>query len=128
MIHRTGLQGAFPVGLIGSAFKAGAVFVEPLTRAVHELAPEARISVVEMAPVGGSLLLAMRACGCEGALSVDGAGAAGRRGARLGVERSRLISGQPGLDRAPVADRVRPGAFDPDRRRRARKGRGALRG
>ena len=61
---------AFPVGLIGSAFKAGAVFVEPLTRAVHELAPEARVSVVEMAPVGGSLLLAMRACGCEGALSV----------------------------------------------------------
>ena len=58
------------MGLIGSAFKAGAVFVEPLTRAVHELAPEARILVVEMAPVGGSLLLAMRACGCEGALSV----------------------------------------------------------
>ncbi len=58
------------MGLIGSAFKAGAVFVEPLTRAVHELAPRARVSVVEMAPVGGSLLLAMRACGCEGALSV----------------------------------------------------------
>jgi glucosamine kinase len=70
VIHRTGLQGAFPVGLIGSAFKAGAAFVEPLTRAVHELAPEALVSVVEMAPVGGSLLLAMRACGCEGALSV----------------------------------------------------------
>jgi len=63
-----GAQG-FPVGLIGSAYKAGAVFVEPLTRAVHELAPDARVSVVEMAPVGGSLLLAMRACGCEGALS-----------------------------------------------------------
>jgi len=60
---------AFPVGLIGSAFKAGAVFVEPLTRAVHELAPPARVSVVEMAPVGGSLLLALRACGCEGALA-----------------------------------------------------------
>ncbi len=70
VIHRTGLRGAFPVGLICSAFKAGAVFVEPLTRAVHELAPQARIPVVEMAPVGGSLLLAMRACGCEGALSV----------------------------------------------------------
>jgi glucosamine kinase len=70
VIHRAGLQGAFPVGLIGSAFKAGAVFVEPLTRAMHELAPEAWVSVVEMAPVGGSLLLAMRACGCEGALSV----------------------------------------------------------
>ena len=62
-------EGDFPVGLIGSAYKAGEVFVSPLTGAVHELAPQARVSVVEMAPVGGSLLLAMRACGCEGALS-----------------------------------------------------------
>jgi glucosamine kinase len=69
VIRRTGLDGPFPVGLIGSAFKAGAVFVEPLTRAVHELAPQARVSVVEMAPVGGSLLLALRACGCEGTLA-----------------------------------------------------------
>jgi len=76
VIRRTGLTTgsaggarAFPVGLIGSAFKAGAVFVEPLTRAVHELAPRARVSVVELAPVGGSLLLALRACGCEGALA-----------------------------------------------------------
>jgi glucosamine kinase len=76
VIRRTGLTAGvagagnvFPVGLIGSAFKAGAVFVEPLARAVHELAPQARVSVVEMAPVGGSLLLAMRACGCEQALS-----------------------------------------------------------
>jgi glucosamine kinase len=78
VIRRTGLAGAagdgrgardFPVGLIGSAYKAGGVFVEPLTRAVHALAPGARVAVVEMAPVAGSLLLAMRACGCEGALS-----------------------------------------------------------
>ncbi len=62
VIDQTGLTGDFPVGLIGSAFKAGAVFVEPLTAAVHEHAPEARVSVVEMAPVGGSLLLAARAC------------------------------------------------------------------
>jgi hypothetical protein len=53
----------FPVGLIGSAFKAGRVFVEPLTRAVHECAPNARVDAVELAPVGGSLLLAARACG-----------------------------------------------------------------
>jgi glucosamine kinase len=74
VIRRTGLAGdagSFPVGLIGSAYKAGAVFVEPLTRAVHELAPGARVSVVEMAPVGGSLLLAMRACGCADALSAS---------------------------------------------------------
>jgi glucosamine kinase len=74
VIRRTGLRGdfpGFPVGLIGSAYKAGAVFVEPLTRAVHALAPDARVAVVEMAPVAGSLLLAMRACGCEGALSAE---------------------------------------------------------
>jgi glucosamine kinase len=63
VIRQTGLQGSFPVGLIGSAFKAGSVFVAPLRRAIQECAPEARVSTVEMAPVGGSLLLAMRACG-----------------------------------------------------------------
>jgi glucosamine kinase len=67
VIRRTGLDGAdagpFPVGLIGSAFKAGAVFVEPLSEAVHATAPQAGIETVEMAPVGGSLLLAARACG-----------------------------------------------------------------
>jgi N-acetylglucosamine kinase-like BadF-type ATPase len=63
-------RGPFPVGLIGSAFKAGAVFVEPLTRAIHEVAPAARVTPVEMAPVGGSLLLAARACGLgDGELS-----------------------------------------------------------
>ena len=69
VIRQTGLAGSFPVGLIGSAFKAGPVFVEPLTEAVHEFMPDARVSVVEMAPVGGSLLLAMRACGCEQAVA-----------------------------------------------------------
>jgi N-acetylglucosamine kinase-like BadF-type ATPase len=70
VIRQTGLTtgsagGArpFPVGLIGSAFKAGPVFVEPLARAVHACAPEAIVTTVEMAPVGGSLLLAARACG-----------------------------------------------------------------
>jgi len=63
VIRETRLQGDFPVGLIGSAFKAGAVFVEPLTRAIHVCAPDARVGTVEMAPVGGSLLLAARACG-----------------------------------------------------------------
>jgi N-acetylglucosamine kinase-like BadF-type ATPase len=53
----------FPVGLIGSAFRAGAVFIEPLTASVTGSAPQARIAVVELAPVGGSLLLAAHACG-----------------------------------------------------------------
>jgi glucosamine kinase len=65
VVRQTGLEGEFPVGLIGSAYRAGAVFVEPLTRAIHEFAPAAAVSVVELAPVGGSLLLAARACGVE---------------------------------------------------------------
>jgi glucosamine kinase len=69
VIRQTGLDGEFPVGLIGSAYKAGPVFVEPLTQAIHALAPRARVAVVEMAPVGGSLLLAARACGAEQALA-----------------------------------------------------------
>jgi N-acetylglucosamine kinase-like BadF-type ATPase len=71
VIRQTGLGGDFPVGLIGSAFKAGAVFVEPLTRAIHACAPQARVGAVEMAPVGGSLLLAARACGNGDAIAAD---------------------------------------------------------
>jgi N-acetylglucosamine kinase-like BadF-type ATPase len=60
-----GADGAeFPVGLIGSAYKAGAVFVDPLVAAVHQHAPSAQIETVELAPVGGGLQLAARACGC----------------------------------------------------------------
>ncbi len=68
VIEQTGLAGggSFPVGLIGSAFKAGPAFVEPIAGAIHERAPQARVSIVEMAPVTGSLLLAARACGRAG--------------------------------------------------------------
>jgi glucosamine kinase len=64
VIAQTGLTAeSFPVGLIGSSFKAGPVFLEPLERAVHEHAPRARVHKVEMPPAGGSLMLAARACG-----------------------------------------------------------------
>jgi N-acetylglucosamine kinase-like BadF-type ATPase len=68
VIDGTGLAGEFPVGLIGSAFKAGAVFVEPLTAAVHAVAPGALIEPALMEPVGGSLLLAARAAGSPEAI------------------------------------------------------------
>ncbi len=68
VIHQTGLEGEFPVGLIGSAYKAGAVFVKPLTEAIHAQAPQAQVAVVELPPVAGSLLLAARACGAEAAV------------------------------------------------------------
>jgi len=62
VIEQTGLQGEFPVGLIGGAYKAGEIYTAPLRKRVLEAAPEARISAVEMVPVGGALLLAARAC------------------------------------------------------------------
>jgi glucosamine kinase len=79
VIRETGLDGGagtsggeeFPVGLIGSAFKAGRVFVEPLTRSIHACAPGARVERVEMAPVGGSLILAARACGAGERMSAE---------------------------------------------------------
>ena len=124
VIRQTGLEGDFPVGLIGSAFKAGAVFVEPLTRAIHARAPRARVGTVEMAPVGGSLLLAARACGCAAEISVAGALPADRRrparmSARL-QSRLSVAQGRRGLqallDRRPLADRPRPDALHPHRR------------
>jgi N-acetylglucosamine kinase-like BadF-type ATPase len=69
VLEQTGLQGAFPVGLIGGAWEAGAVYVQPLSAEIHAIAPEARVERVELAPVGGSLLLAARACGRAGSLA-----------------------------------------------------------
>jgi hypothetical protein len=46
------------------------VLVEPIARAVREYAPAALVSVVETAPVSGSLLLAARASGRSDALEL----------------------------------------------------------
>jgi N-acetylglucosamine kinase-like BadF-type ATPase len=71
VIDHSGLEGSFPVGLIGSAFKAGDVFVAPLSDLVHASAPGAAVGTVELAPVGGSLLLAARACGRSAGIDVE---------------------------------------------------------
>jgi N-acetylglucosamine kinase-like BadF-type ATPase len=74
VIRRTGLGAedddadSFPVGLIGSVFRAAELFADPLAASVREAAPRARVSVVEMAPVGGSLQLAARACSRAGSI------------------------------------------------------------
>jgi hypothetical protein len=67
-----GVEGGFPVGLIGSGFRAGELFVEPLVSTVRRVAPQARVSVVEMAPVVGSVLLAARAGGREQGVEPQG--------------------------------------------------------
>ena len=69
VIRQTQLDGEFPVGLIGSAYKAGPIFVDPLAADIHALAPRADVHVVDMAPVGGALLLAARAAHAEQALA-----------------------------------------------------------
>jgi N-acetylglucosamine kinase-like BadF-type ATPase len=74
VIGHTGLGGGddeFPVGLIGSVFRAGPIFVDPIVAVVRGVAPGARVSVVEMAPVGGGLQLAARACGCAEMIAAD---------------------------------------------------------
>lgn len=75
VVEHSGLQGEFPVGLIGSAFKAGSVFVEPLEQRIRQVAPKAQISVVEIAPVAGALMLAARASGVQESLHADSLGA-----------------------------------------------------
>jgi N-acetylglucosamine kinase-like BadF-type ATPase len=75
VIERAGLSGAFPVGLVGSAYKAGEVFVAPLAAAIARLAPQAQVRVVEVAPVAGALMLAIEAADARELLSLDGLGA-----------------------------------------------------
>jgi N-acetylglucosamine kinase-like BadF-type ATPase len=65
VIRETGLassEASFPVGLIGSAFHAGEVFVGPLRECVGEEAANAAVTVVDTPPVAGSLMLAAHAC------------------------------------------------------------------
>jgi N-acetylglucosamine kinase-like BadF-type ATPase len=69
VIAHTGLSGAFPVGLIGGTFRASDLLATPLAAFIHRSVPEAQVERVGLAPVGGSLLLAARAC--RGSQPVD---------------------------------------------------------
>ncbi len=71
VVEQTSLADDFPVGLIGSAFKAGELFVVPLAGAIREFAPRAQVAVVEMAPVGGCVLLAALAAGHHETADLD---------------------------------------------------------
>jgi glucosamine kinase len=68
VIRQTNLHGAFPVGLVGGVFKTAEHYLASLAREICVDAPQARVAVVEMAPVGGSLLLADRAAGGDATL------------------------------------------------------------
>lgn len=62
--NRTGLLGTpFTTVLSGGLFQAGSVIVDPLTKAIGVVAPEARLVEAEYAPVYGGVLLALSAIG-----------------------------------------------------------------
>lgn len=53
----------FDVILIGSLFKAGPMYIEPLQRTIHRVAPGACFSLLQAPPVTGAVLLAMEQVG-----------------------------------------------------------------
>jgi len=67
-IEALGLTGAFKIAVVGGVFSDGELLRTPFEAAVREFAPDARFVVPEIPPVGGSLLLGLRA---EGVAEVD---------------------------------------------------------
>jgi glucosamine kinase len=72
VIRRVRLPETFPVALVGSSYRAGALLLDPLVTRVRAVAPGADILRPEIPPVGGSLWLAARVAGLEA--DVDRAG------------------------------------------------------
>jgi glucosamine kinase len=70
VIRHLTLPDDFPVALVGSTYKSGAVMIDPLMARVHEVAPAAHIARPEIPPVGGSLWLAARAAGLDAHVDV----------------------------------------------------------
>ena len=60
-IEALGLEGPFKVAVVGGVFASGGCLRTPFEAAVREFAPEAQFVAPEIPPVGGSLLLALRA-------------------------------------------------------------------
>lgn len=71
VIRRTGLTGAFPLGLVGSSWKAGELLLDPFERSVRTVAPEAVLAVPDMPPAGGSLIVAAMAAGVRDKLDAE---------------------------------------------------------
>jgi glucosamine kinase len=60
-IERLGLEGGFKVAVVGGVFEDGELLRTPFEAAVRKFAPDAQFVVPEIPPVGGSLLLGLRA-------------------------------------------------------------------
>jgi N-acetylglucosamine kinase-like BadF-type ATPase len=62
-IEKLRLEGVFKVALVGGVFAAGELLRKPFEVSVRSFSPQAQFVVSEIPPVGGSLLLALRAEG-----------------------------------------------------------------
>ncbi|MGE5272221.1 MAG: BadF/BadG/BcrA/BcrD ATPase family protein [Verrucomicrobiota bacterium] len=62
-IEKLRLDGAFKVALVGGVFASGELLRKPFEASVQAFAPRAQFVVPEIPPVGGSLLLGLRAEG-----------------------------------------------------------------
>jgi N-acetylglucosamine kinase-like BadF-type ATPase len=77
VIHTTlQFEGPADVALIGSAFRAGEVFLGPLRERLRPVLGDRDFSLPRMPPAGGSLWLASRAAGVETQLRADDVAAA----------------------------------------------------
>jgi glucosamine kinase len=65
-IEILGLDGRFTIALVGGVFASGDLLRDPFEAAVREFAADAQFAVPEIPPVGGSLLLGLRAEGIAG--------------------------------------------------------------
>ena len=70
-IEKLDLEGAFKVALVGGVFSSGHLLRDTFERAVRAFAPQAQFVVPEIPPVGGSLLLGLRAEGAADAFDRD---------------------------------------------------------
>jgi N-acetylglucosamine kinase-like BadF-type ATPase len=80
VVRHTNLKGDFVIGLIGGAFRAGPIYLDPLAAAVHRSLPSSRESAeravphvrrVTVPPVAGCILLACHVAGRRGAIQLD---------------------------------------------------------
>ena len=62
-IEKLRLEGEFKVALVGGVFASGELLRAPFEACIRAFAPQAQFVVPEIPPVGGSLLLALRAEG-----------------------------------------------------------------
>lgn len=70
VIHKLKLEGEFPVGMIGSVWRAGALIRQPFEASVSQVARHARFVIPDIPPAAGAVLLAATAANKFGAIDL----------------------------------------------------------